>query len=87
MRRDEDAAIRRMSRACDDLAKLRRSGMLDEDASERPLAVLKSEETNLKSEECDHKSEKTNPKSEHASGDGPVTTLTRRMQPSVRRGA
>jgi len=32
VRRYEDAAIRRMTRACDDLAKLRRSGMLDEDA-------------------------------------------------------
>jgi len=34
VRRYEDASIRRMTRACDDLAKLRRSGMLDEDADE-----------------------------------------------------
>jgi hypothetical protein len=32
VRRYEDASIRRMTRACDDLAKLCRSGMLDEDA-------------------------------------------------------
>ncbi len=31
VRRYEDASIRRMTRACDDLAKLRRSGMFDED--------------------------------------------------------
>jgi len=32
VRRYEDASIRRMTRACEDLAKLRRSGMLDKDA-------------------------------------------------------
>ncbi len=32
VRRYEDASIRRMTRACEDLAKLRRSGMFDEDS-------------------------------------------------------
>ena len=36
MRRYEDLAVRRMSRICEDLAKLRRSGMFDRD-SENPL--------------------------------------------------
>jgi len=36
VRRYEDASIRRMTRACDDLAKLRRSGIFDEDAQEQP---------------------------------------------------
>ncbi|MGO9918753.1 MAG: hypothetical protein ACLQIB_29150 [Isosphaeraceae bacterium] len=36
VRRYEDASIRRMTRACEDLAKLRRSGILDEDADVEP---------------------------------------------------
>jgi hypothetical protein len=34
VRRYEDASFRRMTRVCDDLAKLRRSGILDEDGNE-----------------------------------------------------
>ncbi len=68
-RRYEDAAIRRMSRACEDLAKLRRSDMFDEDAKARPAAVPEFEETNPKAERSDHKSEEINPKSENSNGD------------------
>jgi len=49
VRRYEDASIRRMTRACDDLAKLRRSGILDEDAhdeAELEISNPKSEISN-----------------------------------------
>src|SRR5262249_9455440 len=44
VRRYEDNAVRRMSRVCDDLVKLRRSGTLDEAADSRPAAVNRLEE-------------------------------------------
>ncbi len=73
VRRYEDAAIRRMSRACDDLIKLRRSGEFDTappaDVPESEKCDHKAEETDPKSEQFDHNFEKINPKSENADGE------------------